>query len=269
MKILSHTVKPKIPPALSSLEEMAHNLWLSWNFEAITLFMRLDYDVWLQSNQNPAMMLGMVPQERYDELAQDDSYIAALKMVEEKFERYKNGDTWYKGDHEGMVAYFSMEYGLDVSLPTYSGGLGILSGDHMKASSDMGLPLVGMGLLYRQGYFKQYLNPDGFQQESYPENDWYNMPVHRCLDDKGKPILISVEMAGRVVAAQIWEVTVGRASLFLLDTNIEENSSEDRAITSALYGGDNETRIRQEILLPQVQWNGSRGAAIKGYATVS
>ena len=249
MKIISHTVKPKIPTALSSLEEMAHNLWLSWNFEAITLFMRLDYEVWLQSNQNPAKMLGMVPQERYDSMAQDDSYLAALKMVEEKFERYKNGETWYKGEHEGVVAYFSMEYGLDVSLPTYSGGLGILSGDHMKAASDMGLPLVGVGLLYRQGYFKQYLNPDGFQQESYPENDWYNMPVHRCLDTSGKPLLIAVEMAGKTVAAQIWEVSVGRSSLFLLDTNIEENAPEERAITAALYGGDAETRIRQEILL--------------------
>jgi glycogen phosphorylase len=249
MKIISHTVKPKIPAALSSLEEMAHNLWLSWNFEAITLFMRLDYDVWLQSNQNPAKMLGMVPQERYDAMAQDDSYLSALKMVEEKFDRYKNGESWYKGDYEGVVAYFSMEYGLDVSLPTYSGGLGILSGDHMKAASDMGLPLVGLGLLYRQGYFKQYLNPDGFQQESYPENDWYNMPVHRCLDSDGKPILIAVDMAGKTVAAQIWEVAVGRSSLYLLDTNIEENSPEDREITSALYGGNTENRVRQEILL--------------------
>jgi glycogen phosphorylase len=249
MKIISHTVKPKIPAALSSLEEMAHNLWLSWNFEAITLFMRLDYDVWLQSNQNPAKMLGMVSQERYDEMAQDDSYLSALKMVEEKFDRYKNGESWYKGDHEGIVAYFSMEYGLDVSLPVYSGGLGILSGDHMKASSDMGLPLVGVGLLYRQGYFKQYLNPDGFQLESYPENDWYNMPVHRCLGSDGVPILIAVEMAGKTIAAQIWEVKVGRSSLFLLDTNIEENSAEDREITSALYGGNSETRVRQEILL--------------------
>jgi glycogen phosphorylase len=249
MKIISHTVKPKIPVALSSLEEMAHNLWLSWNFEAITLFIRLDYDVWLQSNQNPAKMLGMVSQERYDELAQDDSYLAALKMVEEKFDRYKNGESWYKGEHKGVVAYFSMEYGLDVSLPTYSGGLGILSGDHMKAASDMGLPLVGVGLLYRQGYFKQYLNPDGFQQESYPENDWYNMPVHRCLDSEGKPILIAVDMAGRTIAAQIWEVAVGRSSLFLLDTNIEENSFDDREVTAALYGGNTETRVRQEILL--------------------
>jgi starch phosphorylase len=249
MKIISHTVKPKIPEALSPLEEIARNLWLSWNFEAIQLFIRLDYDVWLQSSQNPAKMLGMVSQERYAEVAQDDSYLAALKEVYEKFERYRKGEPWYKGSRKEMVAYFSMEYGLDVSLPVYSGGLGILSGDHMKTASDMGLPLVGVGLLYRQGYFKQYLNPDGFQQESYPENDWYNMPVYRCLDAAGHPVKIAVDLAGRLVAAQIWEVKVGRSSLYLLDTNIEENGPEERIITATLYGGDKEMRIRQEILL--------------------
>ena len=249
MKIISHTVKPKIPAALAPLEEIAHNLWLSWNFEAIMLFIRLDYDVWLQSDQNPAKMLGMVSQERYDQMAQDDSYLAALKEVSDKFEHYKRCETWYKGSHEEKIAYFSMEYGLDVSLPVYSGGLGILSGDHMKTASDMGLPLVGVGLLYRQGYFKQYLNPDGFQQESYPENDWYNMPVHRCLDSKNEPIRIAVDMAGRLVAAQIWEVKVGRSSLYLLDTNIEENGPDERLITATLYGGDKEMRIRQELLL--------------------
>ncbi len=249
MKILSHTVKPKIPKELAALEEIAHNLWLSWNFEAVQLFIRLDYDVWMNCQQNPAKMLGMVPQERYDEVAKDDSYLAALKEVVAKFERYRKGEPWYRGSMKDVIAYFSMEYGLDVSLPTYSGGLGILSGDHMKTASDMGLPLVGIGLLYRQGYFKQYLNPDGFQQESYPENDWYNMPVHRCLDAKGEPVKIAVDMAGRHVVAQIWRVAVGRSDLYLLDTNIVENGPEERTITAALYGGDKETRIRQELLL--------------------
>ena len=161
MKILSHTVKPKIPKALAPLEEMAHNLWISWNFDAIMLFIRLDYDVWSLSRQNPAKMLGMVSQERYEEVAVDDSYLAALKDVYDKFQEYKKRQTWYKGGYEDSVAYFSMEYGMDVSLPIYSGGLGILSGDHMKTSSDLGLPLVGVGLLYRQGYFRQYLNADG------------------------------------------------------------------------------------------------------------
>lgn len=252
MKMITYTVKPKIPEALAALEEIAHNLWLSWNFDAIMLFIRLDYDVWMQSQQNPAKMLGMVTQERYEEMSKDDSFLAALKEVVTKFEHYKNEKSWYEGQKKktkDVVAYFSMEYGMDVSLPIYSGGLGILSGDHMKTSSDLGLPLVGVGLLYRQGYFKQYLNADGFQQESYPENDWYNMPVHQCKDKSGNPVKISVDMASELIIAQLWEVKVGRASLYLLDTNIEENTEANRAITATLYGGDKETRIRQEILL--------------------
>ncbi|TCW61483.1 alpha-glucan family phosphorylase [Treponema sp. J25] len=249
MNITTYTVKPKLPAPLQPLEELAHNLWLSWNFDAVMLFIRLDYDTWLHSQQNPARMLGMVSQERLEKMAQDDSYLAALKEVYNHFQRYKKGERWYRGSHRDVIAYFSMEYGLDVSLPIYSGGLGILSGDHMKTASDLGLPLVGVGLLYRQGYFKQYLNADGFQQESYPENDWYNMPVERKLKKDGKPLLISVDLAGRVTLAQIWEVKVGRNSIYLLDTNIEENAPDLRDITATLYGGDRETRIRQEILL--------------------
>ncbi len=252
MKILTHTVKPRLNGVLAALDPIARNLWLSWNFEAISLFIRIDPDAWVASGQNPIKMLGMVSQDRFDQLARDDSFLASLNDVKSRFERYKKGDTWYKGKKGPQVpltAYFSMEFGIDVSLPTYSGGLGILSGDHMKTSSDLGLPLVGVGLLYRQGYFKQYLNADGFQQESYPENDWYNMPVERCADSEGTPILISVEMGPRLVHAAIWEVKVGRSSLFLLDTNIPENSPEDRGITATLYGGDKDMRIRQEILL--------------------
>ncbi len=249
MKILSHTVKPRLSGGLALLEELAHNVWLSWNFDAAMLFSRIDYEKWIESGRSPARMLGMVSQERYDELGRDDSFLAALAEVAERFEHYKTGETWYKGSRTDVIAYFSMEYGLDASLPIYSGGLGILSGDHMKTASDLGLPLVGVGLLYRQGYFKQHLNQDGYQQESYPENDWYSMPVYRCLGADGKPVLVSVEMAGRNVTAAIWEVKVGRTSLYLLDTNIEENGFDDRMITATLYGGDREMRIRQEMLL--------------------
>ena len=249
MKILTHTVKPRLEGELAALDAIARNLWLSWNFDAVSLFIRIDPDAWMASGQNPVKMLGMVSQERFDQLAQDDSFIASVNDVKTRFERYKKGEAWYKGPKKPVTAYFSMEFGIDVSLPTYSGGLGILSGDHMKTSSDLGLPLVGVGLLYRQGYFKQYLNADGFQQESYPENDWYNMPVEQCADPDGKPILISVDLAGRLVHAAVWEVKVGRSSLFLLDTNIPENAPEDRTITATLYGGDKEMRIRQEIVL--------------------
>ncbi|MDR0511669.1 MAG: alpha-glucan family phosphorylase [Treponema sp.] len=249
MNISTYTVKPKLPTQLKPLEEIARNLWLSWNFAAVELFIRLDYDAWLQSKQSPVRTLGMVSQERLAEVAKDDSYLAALKETYNRFMHYKKGKTWYRGSRKDVVAYFSMEYGMDVSLPIYSGGLGILSGDHMKTASDMGLPLVGIGLLYRQGYFVQYLNADGFQQESYPENDWYNMPVELKTDKDGEAIKISVEMAGRMVIAQIWEVKVGRSSLYLLDTNIHENAQDLRNITAALYGGDKERRMQQEILL--------------------
>jgi len=249
MNISTYTVKPKLPASLKPLEEIARNLWLSWNYDAIQLYIRLDFDVWMQSQQSPVRTLGMVSQERLAQVANDDSYLAALKEVYTRFQNYKKGETWYRGSHKDVVAYFSMEYGMDTSLPIYSGGLGILSGDHMKTSSDMGLPLVGIGLLYRQGYFTQMLNADGFQQESYPENDWYNMPVERKTGKDGKPLKISVDLAGRQVVAQIWEVKVGRSSLYLLDTNIEENAPDIRNITAALYGGDKETRMQQEILL--------------------
>jgi starch phosphorylase len=249
VNITTYKVDPQIPEPLKPLEELAHNLWLSWNIDAILLFVRLDYDLWIESRQNAARLLGMVSQDRYEALAKDDSYLAALTGVYEKFCAYRDGETWYKGAREDVVAYFSMEYGLDVSLPIYSGGLGVLSGDHMKTSSDLGLPLVGVGLLYRQGYFQQYLNADGFQQESYPENDWYNMPVMICRDDAGAPVKISVQIGESTVVAQVWEVKIGRSSLYLLDTNIEENSEELRAITATLYGGTKETRIRQEMLL--------------------
>jgi len=250
MNISTYTVRPKLPAPLKPLEEIARNLWLSWNFDAVQLFIRLDYEIWMESNQSPMKALGMVSAERLSAAAKDDSYLAVLKEVYEHFKHYKNMPTWYRGAHRDVVAYFSMEYGMDVSLPVYSGGLGMLSGDHMKTSSDMGLPLVGIGLLYKQGYFIQEVNNDGYQQEIYPVNDWYNMPVELKKNREGSPLIISVDLAGRETFARIWEVKVGRASLFLLDTNIKENKDQDlKNITSALYGGDSENRIRQEILL--------------------
>ena len=249
MKIQPFTVSPKLPTPLKALEEIAHNIWMSWNYDAVMLFTRLDYEAWRSSEQNPVRTLGMVSQERLEELAADDSYVSAVNRVSERLQAYKKGETWYRGSRSDTIAYFSMEYGLDISLPIYSGGLGVLSGDHMKTASDLGLPLVGVGLLYRQGYFKQYLNPDGYQQESYPENDWYNMPVRRCEHKDGEPVRITVDIAGEAVAVHVWEVRIGRISLYLLDTNLEENREELKNITATLYGGDKENRIRQEILL--------------------
>ena len=249
MNVTRFTVNPRLPEPLAPLSELAHNLWLGWNYDAVALFTRLDYDIWVESRENPVQTLAMVSQERLRELADDDSYLAALNNVYERFTRYRNGETWYKGSHHDVVAYFSMEYGLDVSLPIYSGGLGMLSGDHMKTASDLGLPLVGVGLLYRQGYFQQYLNADGFQQESYPENDWYNMPVRRCRTEEGGDVKIEVQIGPAKVIARVWQVNIGRISLYLLDTNIDDNPEDLRTITATLYGGTKETRIRQEILL--------------------
>jgi starch phosphorylase len=249
MQTVSFIVKPNIPERLKPLEEMANNLWLSWNFDAVQLFMRLDYDVWLASRQNPARTLGRVSQARLEEIAKDSSFLAAMDAVYTKYQKYLQAERWYKGDGRDVVAYFSMEYGLDVSLPIYSGGLGVLSGDHLKTASDLGLPLVGVGLLYQQGYFQQYLNPDGFQQEFYPENDWYTMPVHLLMNEKGEAAKITVDIGSDNVSAQLWEVRVGKTPLYLLDSNIEENPAKHREITATLYGGDEDMRIRQEILL--------------------
>ena len=250
MKIITLNVKPDIPGSLKPLEELAHNLWISWHFEAINLYIRLDYDKWLQSRQNPVKMLGLVTREQYEKMAADDSFLAAINSVYAKFKKYLDRPSWGTGTGgENCIAYFSMEYGLDESLPVYSGGLGILAGDHLKSASDLGLPLVGVGLLYRQGYFKQYLNADGFQQELYPENDWYNLPVDICNDDKGNPLIISVQIGESRVLAKIWLVRVGRTRLYLLDTNLKENAPENRVITDALYAGDRVMRMRQEILL--------------------
>jgi starch phosphorylase len=249
MKTVSYTVRPRIPEKLKPLEELANNLWLSWNFDAVNLFMRLDDEAWTRSGHNPVRALGLVSQRKLEETAKDDSFLAALGLVYERFRKYLSSERWFKDGGKDIIGYFSMEYGLDVSLPIYSGGLGILSGDHLKSASDLGLPLVGVGLLYRQGYFQQYLNPDGFQQEVYPENDWYTMPVRPCLDAKGRPVEVRVELGEAPLVARLWEVRVGQTPLYLLDTNIEENSPEQRQVTTGLYAGDRDMRIRQEVLL--------------------
>ena len=253
MPIRTFYVKPAIPEPLLPLCDMAYNLWYSWNWEAVSLFIRLGGPLWDASYQNPVRLLGMVPQERYERMAADDSYVANVQRVYSDFQNYLcSRDLWFCKRHpgvSGVIAYFSMEFGLDEGLPVYSGGLGMLAGDHLKSASDLGMPLVGVGLLYREGYFRQYLNNDGWQQEEYPVNDWYTMPVTRMEQPDGMPIAVEVEMPDGVAMAQIWRVLVGRVSLYLLDTNIPDNQPQHREITNRLYGGDREMRIRQEILL--------------------
>ncbi|MBP7735286.1 MAG: alpha-glucan family phosphorylase [Spirochaetes bacterium] len=246
-------VVPNLPPKLEPLLAIANNMWWVWNFEAIELFRRLDVDLWRAVSHNPVKMLGSISQNLLDEAASSESFLAHMEKVQQELEWHMTRKTWYdehqKGFEEAGIAYFSAEFGIHESLPMYSGGLGILAGDHLKSASELGLPLFGVGLFYRLGYFHQYLNLDGWQQESFPEVDFYNMPARLVMDDGGKPLMISVDLQGRAVFAQIWAVTVGKIMIYLLDTNIDWNEIEDRSITDELYGGDNEKRIKQEILL--------------------
>jgi glycogen phosphorylase len=250
-------VVPKIPRALNRLEDLANNMRFSWDHDTIVLFRRLDPDLWETAYHNPVKMLGLISQERLKQAKNDPAFMANYERVVAQFDQYMAAEnTWFDDVYgkdlkeKPVIAYFSMEFGLTECFQNYSGGLGILSGDHLKSASDLNIPLVGMGLLYQEGYFQQYLNADGYQQELYPINDFNNLPLNRVLDDDGNPIKISVPLPGRDLYAQIWEVRVGRVSLYLLDTNIPDNPREDdRSLTDRLYGGDRRTRIRQEILM--------------------
>ncbi len=253
-----YIIRPRLPEKLAFLGELARNLWWSWNFEAIELFRRLDPPLWDQLGQNPVLLLGQLRQERLLAMAEDEGYLASLERVRRSFDEYLKAPRWfqrhYPGQQDLQVAYFSAEFGLARCLPIYSGGLGILAGDHLKTASDMGLPLVAVGLAYRQGYFHQYLNIDGWQQERYDENDFQNMPISQVLDKQGQPLTVSVPWCSAIgtdksVVASIWRVDAGRVPLYLLNTNLPQNPPEDRALTSQLYGGDLAMRIRQEILL--------------------
>lgn len=248
-------VVPNLPEPLARLKELAYNLRWSWDRDTMGLFRRMDRDLWETTGHNPVWMLGLIDQARLETLCEDSAFMAQFNRVCRDFDEYMNStDTWYANNHgtseKPFIAYFSMEFGLTECLQNYSGGLGVLSGDHLKSASDLGVPLMGVGLLYQEGYFRQYLNADGYQQESYPINDYANLPVTLQVDAEGKPIHISVQMPGRQLFAAIWKVQVGRVPLYLLDTNIPENPrEEDRNLTDQLYGGDRRTRIRQEILM--------------------
>ena len=253
MRVKQLLVLPKLPERIKALQELAHNLWYSWNWDIVKLFIRLDPDSWEKYYQNPVEMLSQLPQETLQKAAKDEAFLVNLDRAYDKFQNYMRIRKWFSYNHEQFqtrkIAYFSLEYGLDTGLPVYSGGLGVLSGDTLKSASDLGLPLVAVGLLYRYGYFRQFLSRDGWQQERYEENDWYHMPVELVKDVNDQPIKISLVLDHVPVQIQIWKVMVGVIPLFLLDTNVPENSSKAREITSVLYGGDKDMRIRQEIVL--------------------
>ncbi len=254
--IRTFTVIPTLPPRLRNLREIAYNLLWEWDHESIDLFRRLDRELWEETGHNPVQILGSITQSRLEEVAEDDAFLAHMDRVYENLEEYIKSakPCWYEGEYgkrsEPCIAYFSAEYGITDCMPIYSGGLGVLAGDHLKSASDLGVPLVGVGLLYQQGYFRQYLNADGWQQELYPENDFYNMAVELERREDGTPVTVSVDYPAGPVKAHIWRVQVGRVPLLLLDTNIPENPRpEDRDITDQLYVADREMRLRQEIML--------------------
>src|SRR6476661_1854614 len=251
--VRTFTVLPRLPDRLLPLHELAYNLWWCWHADAVALFRRIDPERFEQLDHSPIRLLSSTTQVRFEELATDDGFLAHLERVWEAFQTYLAAPTWFADQYPDQadlrVAYFSAEFGIHESVPVYSGGLGVLSGDHLKSASDLGLPLVGVGLMYREGYFRQYLTVDGWQQARYPENDFFNLPLIPELTPEGEPLTIGVPMPGREVHARIWRIQVGRIPLYLLDTNIPRNSPEDRVITARLYGGDHDMRVRQEMIL--------------------
>ncbi len=242
------TISPAVPEKINFLEALARNLWWSWNADAIELFRRINRELWKESRANPILFLSRVPQDQLAALAADESFMAHLARVRQAFEKetLQPPDTrspvYLPGD---CVAYFCAEFGVHESLPLFAGGLGVLAGDHLKAASNMGLPLVAVGLLY----FRQYLNNDGWQQETYPENEIHNLPLKRVLKPDSHPLNIQIPAPGHTLHAAVWKVQVGRIPVILLDSNIPDNPPEWRNITGQLYGGDHRTRLLQEILL--------------------
>lgn len=251
--IKTFQVFPDVPAPLQPLLELANNFWWVWHPDAVELFRRLDRKLWEEVYHNPIKLLGQVSQIKLADAAEDDGYLAHLKRVYSAFKEHLSEKGWYESTHgekgKLLTAYFSAEFGIHESLPIYSGGLGILAGDHLKSASEIGLPLIGVGLLYRNGYFQQYLSNDGWQQESYPELDFYNLAVEPMKYTDGTPVHVRVDMPENAVFCKVWRAKIGRISLYLMDTNLPENSPADREITARLYGGGHEMRMRQEIVL--------------------
>ncbi len=252
-KFLTYNVVPNLPAALEPLREMVFNVWWTWEPSARALFRHLDPELWERTNHNPVRMLQLSRQARLTEVAQDDDFLRELKAVHTAFKKYLARKDTYGKTGAGKVlkkpvAYFSAEFGFHESIPNYSGGLGILSGDHCKSASDLDLNFVAIGLLYRHGYFKQQIDRDGVQHAESLNQNFHHLPIREVRKDNAR-VLVSVRILEREVLAKIWELRVGRITLYLLDTDVAENSPEDRLITAELYGGDLEMRIRQEMIL--------------------
>lgn len=248
----TYQIFPAIPERLMFLETLSRNIWWSWNHDAKELFRRIDPRLWEEAERNPIVFLTYISQKRFEELAGDDSFLAHQHRVRERFEKEVGSEinrpmSAYGPDD--VIAYFSMEFGLHESIPLFAGGLGVLAGDHLKAASGLKIPLVGVGLLYRQGYFRQFLNHEGWQQEDYPEISMYHLPVEHARDIHGNNVRITVQGPDGDIMADVWKLMVGRIPLYLMDTNLMENPVGIRNITARLYDGDPRTRLAQEVLL--------------------
>jgi starch phosphorylase len=252
-EVVVYTVGPNLPDRLAPLMELSKNLWFCWNQEAIDLFQSVDQNLWQETGHNPLAILGLLKNDRIQELLGDEGFLLEMDRVSGEFKRYMGDLRTYEFGLETpfdfTVAYLSAEYGLTDCLPIYSGGLGVLAGDHLKSASDLRVPLVAVGLIYQKGYFRQYLNVDGWQQETYPDNNFHVLPVILERDKNNDLQTIEVPIKDRKVKVRIWRIQVGRVPLLMLDTNTIENIEEDRDITSYLYGGDREMRLKQEIVL--------------------
>ncbi|MBL8087583.1 MAG: alpha-glucan family phosphorylase [Chthonomonas sp.] len=258
MKLLKYAhsfeVSTELPEPLRALRKLAMNFRWTWHHETQALFEEVDPQVWAQVEHNPMELINRIDEERIDKLCADSVFLTKLNLCEKDLDAYLADDSWFDRTYPGKrdetrIAYFCAEFGIVESLPIYSGGLGILAGDHLKAASDLGLPLVGVGLLYSRGYFRQTLNADGWQVERYPNYDYYQFPLELLRGQDDQPIRVSVDFPDRVVTCQIWKARVGRIELLLLDSNVLENRAEDQGITDTLYGGDENMRIRQEMIL--------------------
>lgn len=248
------SVTAVIPERLGRLQDIAYNLWWSWHSEAIDLYREIDLTLWEKLNKNPIRFLKEVSQKKLENKLNDQTYLSRYDEIVKKYDNYMNEkNTWFKVNHpeksNHSIAYFSAEYGLNEVLPVYSGGLGVLSGDHCKSASDLDLPFTAIGLFYKQGYFSQRLNKDGWQETNFTNLNVSHIPITPALNNSGEQIYINIEFAGRVVYAKVWKVQVGRVYIYLMDTDVEENQAADRILTARLYGGDQETRIQQEIFL--------------------
>ncbi len=256
MQAPDHIQPPQdtVPQNLHRLGELARNLWWSWNQPARQLFESIDPTLWFLTHHNPVQLLAGVKPERFAALANDPNFVRQYSAVLRSFDQYmSNQGTWAATEFPALqnspIAYFSAEFGLHISIPIYSGGLGILAGDHCKEASDLGIPLVGIGFMYPQGYFKQRINPEGWQEATYVPFNRHDSPIHQALTPAGVPCTIKVEIGHRQVTVLVWQVRTGRMSLYLIDTDVPDNTPEDRALSARLYGGDQEIRLCQEFLL--------------------